>query len=150
MMATTGSSEMLFNLYFPHNHLPGHNTPRNKVNLGEGTKNTENKKTHAYTSSIYLWLYSLLLSPGRFFSFFIFCTVGRTPWTGDQPVQGRYLHTGQHKHWIKAHRHPCLKRDSNPLSSPAQTLGSAPVDHSGPAQDQASQRPEKQEKTAFS
>jgi beta-lactamase regulating signal transducer with metallopeptidase domain len=36
--------------------------------------------------SIYLWLYSPLLALGRFFSFFIFYTVGRTPWTGDQPV----------------------------------------------------------------
>jgi hypothetical protein len=36
--------------------------------------------------SIYLWLYSPLLGLGRFFSFLIFYTVGRTPWTGDQPV----------------------------------------------------------------
>jgi hypothetical protein len=33
-----------------------------------------------------LWLYSPLLSLGRFFSFLIPYTVGRTPWTGDQPV----------------------------------------------------------------
>jgi hypothetical protein len=35
---------------------------------------------------------------GRFFSFLILYTVGRTPWTGDQPV-ARPLpaHTGQHK-----------------------------------------------------
>jgi hypothetical protein len=25
------------------------------------------------------------------------------------PSQGRYLHIGQHKHRINAHRHPCLK-----------------------------------------
>jgi hypothetical protein len=36
--------------------------------------------------SIYLWLYSPLLGLGRFFSFLILYTVGRTPWTGDQPV----------------------------------------------------------------
>jgi hypothetical protein len=36
--------------------------------------------------SIYLWLYSLLLNLGGFFSFLILYTVGRTPWTGDQPV----------------------------------------------------------------
>jgi hypothetical protein len=35
---------------------------------------------------IYLWLYSPLLGLGRFFSFFIFYTVGKSPWTGDQPV----------------------------------------------------------------
>jgi hypothetical protein len=36
--------------------------------------------------SIYLWLFSPLLNYGRFFSFFIPYTVGRTPWTWDQPV----------------------------------------------------------------
>jgi hypothetical protein len=36
--------------------------------------------------SICLYLYSFLLDPGRFFSFFIFYIVGKTPWTGDQPV----------------------------------------------------------------
>jgi hypothetical protein len=36
--------------------------------------------------SIYLWLYSPLLGFGRFFSFFIFYTVSRTPLTGDQPI----------------------------------------------------------------
>jgi hypothetical protein len=30
------------------------------------------------------------------------------------PSQGRYLHTGQHKHRINAHRHPYLKWDSKP------------------------------------
>jgi hypothetical protein len=37
-------------------------------------------------------------------------TVGRAPWTGDQPAQGRYLH----KHKINTDRHPCLEWDSNP------------------------------------
>jgi hypothetical protein len=32
------------------------------------------------------WLYSPLLGSGRFFSFVILYTFGRTPWTGDQPV----------------------------------------------------------------
>jgi hypothetical protein len=36
--------------------------------------------------SIYLWLYSPLLDLGRFFSILIRYTVGRNPWTGDQPV----------------------------------------------------------------
>jgi hypothetical protein len=44
--------------------------------------------------SVCLWLYSPLLDFGRFFSFLIFYTVGRTPWTGDQPVA---RHTRQHK-----------------------------------------------------
>jgi hypothetical protein len=36
--------------------------------------------------SIHLSIYGSLLDLGRFFSFLIFDTVGRTPWTGDQPV----------------------------------------------------------------
>jgi hypothetical protein len=40
----------------------------------------------AVLSIIYLWLYSPLLGLGHFFSFFIFYTVCRTPWTGDQLV----------------------------------------------------------------
>jgi hypothetical protein len=35
----------------------------------------------------YLWLYRPLLVLGRFYSFVILYTVGRTPWTGDQPVE---------------------------------------------------------------
>jgi hypothetical protein len=42
--------------------------------------------------SIHVWLYNPLLDrPGPLFSFLIFYTVGRTPWTGDQ--QDRYLFT---------------------------------------------------------
>jgi hypothetical protein len=33
-----------------------------------------------------LWLYSPLLGTGRFFNFLMVYIVGRTPWTGDQPV----------------------------------------------------------------
>jgi hypothetical protein len=39
-----------------------------------------------WLSPDYLWLYSPLLDLDRFFSFLIFYTVGRTPWTGDQLV----------------------------------------------------------------
>jgi hypothetical protein len=35
---------------------------------------------------IYLWLYGPLLDLGRFVRFLILYIVGRTPWTGDQPV----------------------------------------------------------------
>jgi hypothetical protein len=35
---------------------------------------------------IHRWLFSSLLGPGLFFSFLILYTIGRTPWTGDQPV----------------------------------------------------------------
>jgi hypothetical protein len=42
--------------------------------------------------SIYLWLYSPLFDLGRFFTFLILYTVGRAPWTGDQPI-AMPLHT---------------------------------------------------------
>jgi hypothetical protein len=32
------------------------------------------------------------------------------------PLQGRYLHTEQHKHRINAHRHRCFEWDLNPRS----------------------------------
>jgi hypothetical protein len=41
---------------------------------------------HHHHHNQYQWPYSPLLGPGRFFSFVIRYTVGRTPWTGDQPV----------------------------------------------------------------
>jgi hypothetical protein len=40
----------------------------------------------------------------------LFYTEGRIPWTGDQPSQGRYLRTEQHKRRINAHT------DIHPLS----------------------------------
>jgi hypothetical protein len=50
-------------------------------------------------SFLHQWLYSPLLGPGLYFSFLIFFTqtlglLGR----GISPSQGRYLHTGKHKH----------------------------------------------------
>jgi hypothetical protein len=58
-----------------------------------------------------------LLGLGRFFSFLIFYTVCRVPWTGDQPV-ARPLpaHTGEYKDRTNAHRQPCLEWDSNTRS----------------------------------
>jgi hypothetical protein len=56
--------------------------------------------------SIYLWLCSPLLGLYNFFSFLIFHIVCRTPWRGISLSQGRYLHTGQHKHRINENRHP--------------------------------------------
>jgi hypothetical protein len=40
-------------------------------------------------------------------------SVGLLGW-GISPSQGRYLHTGQHKHKKNVYRHPYLKWDSNP------------------------------------
>jgi hypothetical protein len=53
---------------------------------------------------IHQWLYSPLLGSGLFFSFVIFFTqtIGLLE-RGISPLQGRYLHTGQHKHRINAH-----------------------------------------------
>jgi hypothetical protein len=39
-----------------------------------------------FTFSLSLWLYGHFSDLGRFFSFLIVYPVGRTPWTGDQPV----------------------------------------------------------------
>jgi hypothetical protein len=50
------------------------------------------------TTLLLLWFYSPLLHLGSIFSFLILHTVGRTPWTGDQPV-ARPLPT----HGINAH-----------------------------------------------
>jgi hypothetical protein len=65
-----------------------------------------------------LWLYSPLFDFGRFFSFSILYTVGRTPWTGDQPV-ARPLpthRTTQTQNKCTQYGHPCLELDSNPRS----------------------------------
>jgi hypothetical protein len=69
-------------------------------------------------SFIQQWVYSPLLVPGLFFSFVIIFTksvglLGRVI----SPSQGRYLHTGQHKHRIHAYRHLCLQWESYPRSS---------------------------------
>jgi hypothetical protein len=49
-----------------------------------------------------------LVDLGRFFSFLILYTVGRTPWTRDQPVAGPLA-----THGINVHRHPCHEWDWN-------------------------------------
>jgi hypothetical protein len=69
------------------------------------------KVAGAWILSVCLWLCKPLLDLDRFFSFLILYTVGRSPWTGDQPV-ARPLPT----HRINAHRHPYLEWDSNPRS----------------------------------
>jgi hypothetical protein len=68
-------------------------------------------------SVIHQWPYSPLLGPGLFFSFVIFFT--QTVGLPGQVIslsQGSYLHTGQYKHRINTHRHPCLEWDLNPPS----------------------------------
>jgi hypothetical protein len=43
-------------------------------------------KLSGVLSSVCLWLYSPLFDPGLFINSLILYTVGRTTWTGDQPV----------------------------------------------------------------
>jgi hypothetical protein len=59
-----------------------------------------------------------LLGLGRFFSFLILYTVGRTPWTGDQPAARPLLkqRTTQTQNKPTQYRHPCLEWDSKPRS----------------------------------
>jgi hypothetical protein len=59
-------------------------------------------------SFIHHWLYNLLLGPGRFLSFVILYTVGRTPWTVDQPVSRPLPYTQDNTNRINAHKHSCL------------------------------------------
>jgi hypothetical protein len=61
--------------------------------------------------SIYLWLYSPLVGPWPLLQFLTLYIVGRSPWTGDQPVAMPLL-----THRINAQKHPCLEWDSNPRS----------------------------------
>jgi hypothetical protein len=50
-----------------------------------------------YNSFIHQWLYSPLLSPGLFFSFVIDTQTAGLLGRGISSLQGRYLHTEQHK-----------------------------------------------------
>jgi hypothetical protein len=56
-------------LYLGHTHLPTYLSIQPSIQ----------------PSIHHLWLYSLWFDLGRFFSLLILYTVGRTPWTGDQP-----------------------------------------------------------------
>jgi hypothetical protein len=55
------------------------------------------------TLSIHIPLLGLV----RFFSFLIFTQSVRPLGRGISPSQSRYIYTGQHKHRINAHGHPC-------------------------------------------
>jgi hypothetical protein len=62
---------------------------------------------------IYLSIYgsTALVDLGRFFSYLIYIQSVRLLGRGISSSQGFYLHTGQHKHRINGHRHPCLEWD---------------------------------------
>jgi hypothetical protein len=67
--------------------------------------------------TFFIRLYSSFVGPWHFFSLLILYTVGRTPCMGDQPVLRPLLtHTGQHKHRINAHKHPCLQMGFEPTT----------------------------------
>jgi hypothetical protein len=75
-----------------------------------------------------------LVDLGRLFSFLILYTVGRIPWMGISPLQGRYLDTGQPKHRINAQRHSCLKKNLNSHKL-LLTLASTAIHGFGPRRD---------------
>jgi hypothetical protein len=67
--------------------------------------------------SIYLYGSTALFPALAAFSVSWFFTQSVEPLGWEiSPSQGRYLHTGQHKHRINAHRHSCLKWNSNSRS----------------------------------
>lgn len=70
------------------------------------------------TVILYLSIYvsTALIDLGLFISFLIYTQSLGALGQVISPSQGHYLHTGQHKHRIKAHRHPYLKWDSNSRS----------------------------------
>jgi hypothetical protein len=63
-----------------------------------------------YGSTALCWALAAFIVP-----WFVY-TVSRSPWTGDQPVARPLPAPGQHKHRMNAHRHPCLKWNSNTRS----------------------------------
>jgi hypothetical protein len=76
---------------------------------------------HSWILCRLLWHYlpiygsTALVDLVRFFNQFLnLYTVGRNPWMGISPSQGRYLHTGQQKNRINEHRNSCLEWNSNP------------------------------------
>jgi hypothetical protein len=83
------------------------------LQLRSPSKMATKTKKFSQLTSIYLWLYSPLLDLCRFFSFLIFYTVGRTPWTGVQPVarslpahrtaqtQNKCTHTSKPRVWFE-------------------------------------------------
>jgi hypothetical protein len=80
--------------------------------------NTDFDREYSFFHSFINGSTALLLGPGLIFSSVIFFTqtVGLLG-QGTSPSQGRYLHTGQHKHRINAYRHPFLECGSNPRST---------------------------------
>jgi hypothetical protein len=71
-------------------------------------------RNNSRITKIYL---SMALQPfGRFFSFLLFTQSVELFGRGISASQGRYLHTGEHKHRVNTHKHSCFEWDSNPWS----------------------------------
>jgi hypothetical protein len=75
-----------------------------------------NTRLASRSPCILLWIYSPLLNLDRFFSLLILHTVGRTPWTGDQPVARPLATLRTTQTQDKRTQTPCLEWDSNPRS----------------------------------
>jgi hypothetical protein len=74
------------------------------------SKHNNNNNNNNNSPFIYLWLYSHLLDLGGLFSFLIFDTVCRTPWTGDQPFAKPL---SAHRTTQTQNKYLCLKWDWN-------------------------------------
>jgi hypothetical protein len=78
--------------------------------LGEGL--TTDRKKYIILQDIN---HSLPVPIQNFWTYESVWTIGRTPWTGDQP-NARPLPAQDNTIQKNADTHPCLERDSNPLS----------------------------------
>jgi hypothetical protein len=71
---------------YPSELFWNHESYSHLVGLLGGVISSSRGRELLRPTSIYLWLYSPFLGLGRFFSFFIFYTEVRIPWTEDQPT----------------------------------------------------------------
>jgi hypothetical protein len=91
---------------------------RSKITIDNKSNTEKAFDFDCLLSLLLLWLYSPLFGLGRFFSFLNLYTIGRAPWTGDQPA-ARPLptrRTKQTQNKRTQYKHPCLEWDSNPRS----------------------------------
>jgi hypothetical protein len=71
---------------------------------------------HSFLVIYFFYGSTALVGLDRFFSSLIYTQLVGLLGRVTSPSQGRYLHTGQHKHRINAHRLQCFEWDSNPRS----------------------------------
>jgi hypothetical protein len=64
---------------------------RRFINIGDDK--TSSNLFDSYSGFFFSMALQPVVGPWLLFSFLIVYTVGRTPWMGDQPLQGHYLYT---------------------------------------------------------